>query len=42
VGAIFQPITLLDALLAFSYLAFFIAFVDAHYRVAKGLPPKEG
>ena len=41
VGAIFQPITLLDALLAFSYLAFFVAFVDAHYRVAKGLQPKE-
>jgi hypothetical protein len=39
VGSIFQPITLLDALLAFSYLAFFVAFVDAHYRVAKGLTP---
>jgi hypothetical protein len=39
-GPIFQPITLLDALLAFSYLAFFIAFVDAHYRVAKGLTPQ--
>lgn len=37
VGPIFQPITLLDALLAFSYLAFFVAFVDAHYRVVKGL-----
>jgi hypothetical protein len=34
-----QPITLLDSLLAFSYLAFFFAFVDAHYRVAKGLTP---
>ncbi len=34
---IIAPITLLDALLAFSYLAFFVAFVDAHYRVAKGL-----
>ncbi|MGI0133174.1 MAG: hypothetical protein ACREDK_08860 [Thermoplasmata archaeon] len=32
-----QPITLLDALLGFSYLAFFVAFVDAHWRVAKGL-----
>jgi len=40
VGVIFQPITLLDALLAFSYLAFFLAFVDAHYRVAKGLTPE--
>jgi hypothetical protein len=40
VGAIFQPITLLDALLAFSYLAFFVAFADAHYRVAKGLTPE--
>ena len=40
VGAIFQPITLLDALLAFSYLAFFLAFADAHYRVAKGLTPE--
>jgi len=39
-GGIFQPITLLDALLAFSYLAFFLAFVDAHYRVAKGLSPE--
>jgi hypothetical protein len=39
VAVIFQPITLLDALLAFSYLAFFVAFVDAHYRVAKGLTP---
>ncbi|HYA58357.1 MAG TPA: hypothetical protein VEH57_07885 [Thermoplasmata archaeon] len=37
VTSIAQPITLLDALLAFSYLAFFIAFVDAHYRVAKGI-----
>ena len=39
VDAVFQPITLLDALLAFSYLAFFIAFVDAHYRVARGQLP---
>jgi hypothetical protein len=39
VGPIVDPITLLDALLAFSYLAFFLAFVDAHYRVARGLPP---
>jgi hypothetical protein len=37
VGPIFDPITLLDALLAFSYLAFFLAFADAHYRVAKGI-----
>jgi hypothetical protein len=37
-GPIIDPITLLDALLAFSYLAFFVAFVDAHYRVARGLP----
>jgi len=35
-----HPITLLDSLLAFSYLAFFFAFVDAHYRVAKGLTPE--
>lgn len=35
-----HPITLLDSLLAFSYLAFFVAFVDAHYRVAKGLTPE--
>jgi len=40
VASIFQPITLLDALLAFSYLAFFVAFVDAHYRVAKRLTPE--
>lgn len=40
VGVIFQPITLLDALLAFSYLMFFLAFADAHYRVAKGLTPE--
>ncbi|HEY6238921.1 MAG TPA: hypothetical protein VIZ68_07045, partial [Thermoplasmata archaeon] len=37
-----QPITLRDALLAFSYLAFFIAFVDAHWRVARGLVPDSG
>jgi hypothetical protein len=36
-GPIEQPITLLDALLGFSYLAFFVAFVDAHWRVARGL-----
>jgi hypothetical protein len=35
-----HPITLLDSLLAFSYLAFFFAFADAHYRVAKGLTPE--
>ena len=34
-----QPITLLDALLAFGYLAFFVAFADAHWRVARGLDP---
>jgi len=39
-GPVFDPITLLDALFAFSYLAFFLAFVDAHYRVAKGLVPE--
>jgi hypothetical protein len=39
IGPIIDPINLLDALLAFSYLAFFLAFVDAHYRVAKGLVP---
>jgi hypothetical protein len=38
---IVRPITLLDALLAFSYLAFFLAFADAHYRVAHGLVPDE-
>jgi hypothetical protein len=42
VGGIFQPISLLDALLAFSYLAFLVAFADAHYRVAKGLTPEGG
>jgi hypothetical protein len=36
-GPIVDPITLLDALLAFSYLAFFLAFADAHYRVARGI-----
>lgn len=40
IDAIAHPITLLDALLAFSYLAFFLAFADAHYRVAKGLTPE--
>jgi hypothetical protein len=39
VGTIVAPLTLLDALLAFSYLAFFVAFVDAHYRVSRGLDP---
>ena len=34
-----QPITLLDSLLGFSYLAFFVAFADAHWRVVKGLDP---
>lgn len=38
-GPIEQPISALDALLAFSYLAFFVAFVDAHRRVALGLTP---
>jgi hypothetical protein len=42
IGPIVHPITLLDALLAFSYLAFFLAFVDAHYRVARGLTPALG
>ena len=37
IGPILDPITLLDALLAFSYLAFFLAFTDAHYRVARGI-----
>jgi hypothetical protein len=41
-GPIVDPITLLDALLAFSYLAFFLAFVDAHYRVARGVAPTSG
>ena len=36
-----QPITLLDALLGFSYLAFFVAFADAHLRVARGLTPTD-
>lgn len=40
IAAATQPITLLDSLLAFSYLAFFFAFVDAHYRAAKGLTPE--
>lgn len=40
VEAIAQPITLLDALLAFSYLAFLVAFADAHYRVARGRAPE--
>ncbi len=31
-----HPIALLDSLLGFSYLAFFVAFADAHYRVARG------
>jgi hypothetical protein len=34
-----RPITFLDALLGFSYLAFFVAFADAHWRVVKGLDP---
>ncbi len=40
VGSVTDPITHLDALLAFSYVAFFLAFVDAHYRVAKRLTPE--
>jgi hypothetical protein len=39
IAPIAQPITLLDALLGFGYLAFFVAFVDAHYRVATGAVP---
>jgi hypothetical protein len=39
IGSITSPITLFDGLLGFSYLAFFVAFADAHYRVAKGLDP---
>ena len=35
------PITLLNALLAFSYLAFFVAFTDAHWRVARGRVPED-
>ena len=42
IGPIVDPITLLDALLAFSYLAFLLAFVDAHYRVARGLDATTG
>jgi hypothetical protein len=38
-GSVTSPITLFDGLLGFSYLAFFVAFADAHYRVAKGLDP---
>ncbi|MCI4324738.1 MAG: hypothetical protein L3K00_02475 [Thermoplasmata archaeon] len=38
-GPTLSPITMLDALLAFSYLGFFLAFVDAHFRVARGLDP---
>jgi Na+/phosphate symporter len=41
IDPIVRPITLLDALLAFSYLAFFLAFTDAHYRVALGLVPED-
>jgi hypothetical protein len=37
-----KPITLLDALLGFSYLAFFVAFVDAHWRVVRGLDAETG
>lgn len=36
-ASIARPITLFDALLGFSYLAFFVAFAEAHYRVAQGL-----
>jgi hypothetical protein len=32
-----RPLAPLEALLAFSYLAFFVAFADAHWRVAKGI-----
>ena len=41
IDPIAQPIALLDALLGFSYLAFFLAFTDAHYRVAKGVVPPD-
>jgi hypothetical protein len=41
ISVLMQPITLLDALLGFSYLAFFFAFADAHYRVAKGETPPD-
>jgi uncharacterized membrane protein YidH (DUF202 family) len=41
IDSITRPITLLEALLAFSYLAFFVAFADAHYRVVRGLVTRE-
>lgn len=40
-GTRLQPISLLDALLAFSYLAFLVGFADAHRRVVRGLDPAE-
>ena len=39
VGVLIDPISLFDALLGLSYLAFFVAFLDAHRRVARGLTP---
>lgn len=39
IGSVTTPITLFDGLLGFSYLAFFVAFADAHWRVARGLAP---
>lgn len=36
VGPVFAPVTLLAALFAFSYLAFFVAFADAYVRVGRG------
>ena len=37
-----RPIQQLDAWMGFSYLAFLVAFVDAHHRVAAGRPSPPG
>ena len=42
VAPVLQPLTALAALFAFSYLAFFLAFTDAHWRVVQGLDPEPG
>ncbi len=38
IGQVTRPIQQLDAWMGFSYLAFLVAFVDAHHRVAAGRP----
>ncbi len=42
VNSIAHPITFLTGLLSLSYVAFFVGFAEAHYRVAKGVVSPTG